>query len=149
MLVSKYVNSGDIKILLEYQKYQQAPAQELYRLKPLFDAGLAKFDTGLQIKYLHAKFRVLDKPTFVIQTANLTYSAFFKNREYFFVGQDEQIRESLRYIFEQDWQGKAIDPAKIHPQLMVCPLDCKKKLYNLLKQAQTQIWIVGQYIDDP
>ena len=148
-IINKYINWADVKLILEYQKYQQAPGKELYRLKPLFDAGIAKFDTGLDITYLHSKFWVLDKPKFVIQTANITYSAFFKNREYFLLGEDSQIREGLNYIFSQDWQGLSLKEDKIPPQLLVCPLDCRDKLQNLINHAQKQIIIVGQYIDDP
>ncbi len=148
-LINKYINWADIKLILEYQKYQQAPGKELYHLKPLFDAGLAKFDTGLDINYLHSKFLVLDKPKFVIQTANLTYSAFFKNREYFLLGEDKQIREGLNYIFNQDRLGRPLEEDKIPPQLLVCPLDCRTKLNNLINLAQKEIIIVWQYIDDP
>jgi phosphatidylserine/phosphatidylglycerophosphate/cardiolipin synthase-like enzyme len=40
---------------------------------------------------------------FIIQTANFTYSSFYKNREMYFVSQDKYIKENLEKIFIKDW----------------------------------------------
>jgi hypothetical protein len=89
-------------------------------------------DEKLGTNFLHSKI-ILTDDSYAIKTANLTQSAF-KNREYFVFGNDPAIRESLHTIFLQDREGKAIDPAIIHPNLLVCPINCREVLESMIAQ---------------
>jgi phosphatidylserine/phosphatidylglycerophosphate/cardiolipin synthase-like enzyme len=106
---------------------------------------------------MHAKTFVGEKWR-VIQTANLNRTSFYDNREHFFFGTDEMIRQNLLDLFALD--TKTITDKKNHkaeyltltksfsPNLLVCPLDCRQKLEFLLNSAQESIWISAQYITD-
>lgn len=84
---------------------------------------------------------------YAIQTANLTQSAF-KNREYFLVGNDPVIWENLRTLFLKDREWEEIYPDDIHPNILVCPINCREVLESLIASAEQSIWIQTQYIVD-
>lgn len=85
---------------------------------------------------------------FLVQTANLTHSSFFKNREYFFVGTHTGVRKSLQTIFEKDWRGEQILLEDIHPNVLVCDINCRVVIEELLSSAEKSIIIETQYISD-
>ncbi|NOZ44342.1 MAG: hypothetical protein GXP45_04330 [bacterium] len=102
----------------------------------------------MKTKYVHSKFSLLDRE-FWIQTANLTHSSFFKNREYYFVSQDTGVYQSLQTIFDKDRKGEKIQLEDIHPNLLVCNINCRPVLEDLLSSAQESLIIQTQYISDP
>lgn len=79
---------------------------------------------------------------------NLTKSSFDKNREFIFVGNNTQIRDNLTWIFLQDLSGNKIQESQIHPNLLICNIDCRAKIEYMIKSAKTSIYIYNQYIDD-
>jgi hypothetical protein len=90
---------------------------------------------------MHAKTFVGERGR-VIQTANLNRSSFYDNREHFFFGTDETIRQNLLDLYTLD--TKTITDKKkykaeyltltqvLHPNLLVCPLNCRQKVESLL-----------------
>lgn len=40
-------------------------------------------------------------------------------------------------------------PSDIHPKLLVCPIDCRKKISDALSTATSSVWIAAQYLEDP
>jgi phosphatidylserine/phosphatidylglycerophosphate/cardiolipin synthase-like enzyme len=98
-------------------------------------------------EYIHAKVNLIDSG-FIIQTANLTKSSFASNREHFFQSFDPQVRKSLHTLFEKDWNGERISMKDIHPNLVVCNINCRGVIEQLLSSAQTSIIIQTQYITD-
>lgn len=50
---------------------------------------------------MHAK-TFLTEDAFIIQTANLTYSSFFSNREFFLISHNPLILANLKSIFAKD-----------------------------------------------
>jgi phosphatidylserine/phosphatidylglycerophosphate/cardiolipin synthase-like enzyme len=132
----------------ENKKYKQYA--DTYQQVVDFFTGVSNVqvqsDEKLGTNFLHSKIILIDD-RYAIQTSNLTQSAF-KNREYFVFGDDPVIRESLHTIFLQDREGKPIDPAMIHPNLLVCPINCREVLESMIAQAQDSIVIQTQYIVD-
>lgn len=102
----------------------------------------------MKTTYVHAKFALIDSG-FLIQTANLTHSTFATNREYFFYSQHTGVYQSLATIFQKDWEGKPITFSDIHPNLLVCPINCRAILEYLIESAKRSILIQNQYIEDP
>lgn len=98
-------------------------------------------------EYTHAKVNLIDSG-FIIQTANLTQSSFAKNREHFFQSYDTGVRTSLHTIFQKDWEGDKITLQDIHPNLVVCNINCRGVIEYLLTSAQSSIIIQTQYITD-
>ncbi len=98
-------------------------------------------------EYVHAKTFIIDSG-FIIQTANLTHSAFAKNREHFFQSYHTGVLQSLQTIFEKDRHGEKITIKDIHPNLVICNINCRGVIEHLLNSAQESIIIQTQYIVD-
>lgn len=145
-LLKKWVN---IKLIMENQKYQQyqntrKQIQEYFIDYPRFEI---KSDDQMWTKYVHAKFALVDS-WFWIQTANLTHSSFFTNREHFFYSENPEVRQSLNTIFDKDRHWEKIELDDIHPNLVVCNINCRTIIENLLSNAKKSITIETQYIVD-
>jgi phosphatidylserine/phosphatidylglycerophosphate/cardiolipin synthase-like enzyme len=56
--------------------------------------------------------------------------------------------ESLLYMFDQDRKGESIDMEYIHPRLVICPLDCRQVIEEMIVSAEESIDIMTQYIYD-
>ncbi len=138
-----------IQLLIENDKFNHDD-KDYYELLEHFDSYKnihIKNDEKLWTNFMHAKTFLLDNK-FIIQTANLTYSAFFRSAEIFFVSDNKDILESLRYIFEQDREAKDIDKERIHPNLLICQINCRKGYKNFLANATDKIHIFSQNLSD-
>jgi len=138
----------DVRIMQENKKYRQYADtyQQVVNFFSGVDGVQVKSDEHLWLNFLHTKLALTDD-YYSIQTANLTQSAF-KNREYFLVGNDPNIWENLHDLFLKDWEWEQIYPEDIHPNLLVCPINCREALELLIATAEESIWIQTQYIVD-
>lgn len=146
-LLEKNIN---IKLIMEDKKYQQFKNtfKEIQNLFSWYSNFQIKSDKQMKTTYVHAKFSLIDSG-FLIQTSNLTHSAFTTNREYFFYSQHSWVYQSLYTIFDKDWKWEQILFSDIHPNLLVCPINCRSSLEYLLSWAKESIFIQNQYIEDP
>lgn len=138
-----------MKIIVENYKYQQY-RNTMTQLKTYFTGHKnveIKPDNQMKTKYVHAK-TLVGEDSFIIQTANLTKSSFDKNREHVFSSQNENVRKSLEKVFEKDWMWSGLNRNDIHPNLLICPVNCRLVIENILSGAQKSIWIQNQYITD-
>lgn len=149
-IMKNLAESGvNIRIIVEDKKFKQfqntlkVVSQEFSWYKNI----QLKSDKQMGTEYVHAKVNLIDSG-FIIQTANLTKSSFASNREHFFQSFDPQVRESLHTLFEKDWNGERISMKDIHPNLVVCNINCRGVIEQLLSSAQTSIIIQTQYITD-
>jgi phosphatidylserine/phosphatidylglycerophosphate/cardiolipin synthase-like enzyme len=55
---------------------------------------------------------------------------------------------SLHTLFEKDWLGNRITMKDIHPNLVVCNINCRGVIEDLLSSAKESIIIQTQYIVD-
>jgi len=140
----------DIKLIMEDKKYNQFKNtfKEVQNLFSWYNNFQIKNDKQMKTTYVHAKFSLIDSG-FLIQTSNLTHSAFATNREYFFYSHHSWVFQSLATIFQKDWNGEIIRYSDIHPNLLVCPVNCRSVLENLIESAKSSIVIENQYIEDP
>lgn len=150
----------DIKLIVENQKYQQY-ANDFWILSgKLYKENIMLYkDENLWLNYNHAKTFVWDTRR-AIQTANLNRTSFLDNREHFFFSQNTKIQQDLINLFTLDLK-KIENPKQItqedynkllisiSPNILICPLNCRKNIEHLLSQAQNRIWISAQYIVDP
>ncbi len=145
-LLDRWVN---IKLIMENNKYQQFQ-NTWNKIEDYFkdyDNFEIKSDEQMHTKYVHSKINLVDSG-FWIQTANLTHSSFAKNREYFFYSHDTWVLLSLNTIFEKDWNGEKILVNDIHPNLVVCNINCRDVIESILQWAEKSIIIQTQYIVD-
>ncbi len=145
-LAEKGVN---IRIIVEDKKFQQYQntLKILSQYFSWYQNVQLKSDKQMGTEYVHAKVNLIDSG-FIIQTANLTNSSFASNREYFFQGYDTWIWASLHTIFEKDRVWKKITMKDIHPNLVVCNINCRGVIEQLLSSAKESIIIQTQYITD-
>lgn len=104
-------------------------------------------DDAIGTTYVHAKTFLLDDQ-FIIETANLTHSSFEKNREFFFASTNPRVLKSLQELFARDRSGTKTTPAQLHPNLVVCPINCRAIIEHLITNATSKISIYNQYIQD-
>lgn len=104
-------------------------------------------DDRLGVNYQHAK-TFFTQNRFIIQTANMTYSSFRANRELFFLSSHTGILVSLQRLFQNDWAWRPTRTDALHPNLVVCPINCRDRVESLLESAQTSIYMYQQYIQD-
>jgi len=137
------------EIILENNKYQQY--QNTFRqLQEYFSWNNnieLRSDEQMWTSYVHAKI-TLNEDSFRVQTANLTKSSFESNREHFFYSDDSDFRNSLEELFDADWVWDDLSTLNLHPNLVVCPLNCREVIKTLLESAEKSIVIQTQYIVD-
>lgn len=145
-LAGKWV---DVQLLLENRQYKDYGKSRKHINDDLWGVSWLqiKSDEHLWLNFNHTKTFVSDKYTF-IQSANLTHSAFAKNVEHFFVTENQDIRNNLINLFANDWNGELFGPEDIHPNLLVCPIDCRAKLTQMIEQAKESIYVYHQYLKD-
>ena len=73
----------------------------------------------------------------------------FVNREHFFWSQDSGVLSSLTTIFDKDRKGEKIQLTDIHPNLVICNINCRTVIEKILSDAKESIIIQTQYIADP
>lgn len=105
-------------------------------------------DDHLWINFNHTKVILRDDNEYLISTANLSYSSFWNNREYWFIWNQPTIAKSISILFEKDKIWKSISKTDIHDKLLVCPIDCREKIEYLILQAEESISISAQYLQD-
>jgi len=145
-LLEKWVN---IKLIMENYKYKQFKNvwKEIAQYFTWYDNFEIKSDEQMGTEYVHSKINLVDSG-FWIQTANLNNSSFYSNREHFFYSENTWVRTSLNNIFNKDWNGEKIKLGDIHPNLVVCNINCRDVIEILLEWAEESILIQTQYIVD-
>ena len=138
-----------IQIILENNKYQQYQNtfRELENYFSWHENISLRSDQQMWTTYVHAKI-TLNENSFRVQTANLTKSSFESNREHFFYSSDWEFHDSLEKLFNADWTWNDLADLELHPNLVVCPLNCRDVIKALLESAEKSIVIQTQYITD-
>lgn len=149
-LFKQLLNKGvDIQLIMEDKKYQQFQNtfKQIQTLFSWYSNFAIKSDKQMGTQYTHSKINIMDS-WFIIQTANLTHSSLFANREHFFWSQHSGVLASLTTIFDKDWKGEKIQLKDIHPNLVICNINCRTVIEKLLSDAKKSIIIQTQYIAD-
>ncbi len=138
-----------VQIILENNKYQEygntfRELQEYFTWNKNIEL---RSDKQMWTMYVHAKV-TLNEDAFWVQTANLTKSSFESNREHFFYSKDSAFRGSLERLIDADWTGENLSTLNLHPNLVVCPFNCRDVIETLLESAEKSIVIQTQYIVD-
>ncbi len=138
-----------IKLIMENYKYKQYKntRNHIQEYFSSYSGFQLHSDKGLHTQYQHAKVTLLDD-FFAIHTANLTHSSFFKNREYWFRSTHPEVLASLHKIFGKDRNQQEILLEDIHPNILVCPINCRIGLETLLQSAKESIIMQEQYLAD-
>lgn len=138
-----------VQIILENNKYQEYgnTFRELQNYFSWDENIKLRSDEQMWTTYVHAKI-TLNEDSFRVQTANLTKSSYESNREHFFYSNDSAFHDSLEKLFNADRVGDDLSTLNLHPNLVVCPLNCRELIKTLLESAEKSIVIQTQYIVD-
>lgn len=138
------------RIMIENQKYQQFQNtfKNLTNQRSWLQNIKLISDEHMPTTYLHSKITLADSG-FWIQSSNLTHSTFAKNREHLFRSQNPEVLSTLKQIFDKDFAGEELKISDLHPNLVVCNLNCREVITELLSWAQKSITIQTQYLTDP
>ena len=138
------------RIMLENNKYHQF--QNTFKKLQNERSGLQNIklisDEHLPTTYLHSKITLVQSG-FWIQSSNLTHSTFANNREHLFRSQDPQVLSSLKTLFQKDFSWDTLLAIDLHPNLVVCNINCRAVITDLLSSAKKSITIQTQYLTDP
>jgi len=138
------------RIMLENNKYHQF--QNTFKKLQNERSGLQNIklisDEHLPTTYLHSKI-TLAQSGFWIQSSNLTHSTFANNREHLFRSQEPQVLSSLKTLFQKDFSWDTLLATDLHPNLVVCNINCRAIITDLLSSAKKSITIETQYLTDP
>ena len=103
-----------VRILIDRRPYGGRPRGEMARLRA----------TGAQVHYAPARFTgryrfdhakyMVSGSSFELGTANLTWSAFHKNREYLDITRQSAIANALHAVFAADWHNRPAGNAPRH-----------------------------------
>ena len=140
-----------MRIILENKKYQSFTDSYIGTKALLEDAGakiMSDSDLNLGTNFVHAKTFVTPHRV-IIQTANLTEWWFNKSREYYTQLTDSWVVANIQTLFDSDRTWKPLKASQIHPNILVCPINCRSKIQALIRSATGSIWIQNQYLEDP
>lgn len=138
-----------VQILLENNTHGGESEDYFDFFKDIQWAGIeVKTDEKRWTNYIHAKTIIIDDRVYIISSWNFSYSSFFNNRDYRFVGNDMQTIQYLLTFFRDDRNNKkSIDT--LPPSLRICPYNCRKELREFVQSAKKSISIQAQYLEDP
>ncbi|MHB8409988.1 MAG: phospholipase D-like domain-containing protein [Acidiferrobacterales bacterium] len=109
-----------VRILIDRRPYGGRPRNELSALRAT--GATVRFApprfTG-RYRFDHAKYMVSGQNV-EIGTANLTWSAFHKNREYLWVARQGAVAGALKAVFNADWTNRKAGAAP-HATLVLSP----------------------------
>ncbi len=88
-------------------------------------------------RYTHQKTVTIDDRITFIMTANLTYSAFHKNREFILISEDPVKISEIDKVFAADWERRP--PNLEHPKLVWSPINSRMAILELIDNAKRGI----------
>lgn len=114
------------------------PASGLGRFGPKWTPG--------HFQYSHAKFMVLDDTSLILSSANFSQSGFSTDRDFvLFDTNPRDVREADN-VFRADWDR--IPPVLNDSNLIVSPVNARRKLYALLARAKHSIDLYSEEVLD-
>ena len=108
--------------------------------------GLELHPGPAELRFMHAKYLVIDTQVAIITNQNLTYSAFESNRELGVVTTRGDDVDSLARIFEADWTGRDSDISS--GRLIVSPENSRQALIGRIDDAESSIRLYVEVIRD-
>ncbi len=103
------------------------------------------YDNSKLYNFVHTKLALIDD-YYIITTGNLSYASFTNNREFYVIGKNEADFKVLRNTFLADFEGKEIFES--NSNLVISPIDSRKKIETLLSGAEKDIFIYAQNFGD-
>lgn len=135
-----------VYVLLEHHPLGMGAQPERVR-DELMAAGVAVRWTPRRFQLTHAKLLVLDDREAVFSTANLSKSAFTRNREVLVFDRASPDVRTASNIFRRDWdRSVGLDP---DANVVVAPDNARSRLLHLVRTARRQLDVYAEEVNDP
>lgn len=112
----------------------------------LADSGVELHTGPDPLRFMHAKYLVVDDRVAIVTNQNLTWSAYESNREFGVVTTAPEDVATLAALFDADWEGDA--PPVPTDRLIVSPVNARERLLELLHGAERDIRLYIEVIRD-
>ena len=133
----------DVRVIMEENPFGGFSMNSSVRNR-LRSAGVDAVWGNRSYAFTHAKFVVVDERIAWLMTANLTKSAFDKNREVLVRTPDQAVIDSLVRVFWAD-RRRGTCPSGV---LVLGPVNGRQALLSFLGSAQRTIDVVSEVFDD-
>ncbi len=139
-------NTGkNVRVLLEPHPYK-IEDENHQAIQFLQHAQVPLHMPGSQFHFLHQKTLVLDRNRTFVMTFNFTHSSFNRERNFALLIIDPAMVQEIQRVFDADWEQKKVVVQQ--PNLVWSPDNSRKKIMALIQQAQSEIKIYTQNIED-
>lgn len=145
-LKDAYIRGVDVRIILEGNVFWN-PRINISTKTQLENTGIpVAYADNTKYRFTHTKMMLIDG-RYILATGNYSHSSFTENREFFVVGADTSLFETLKTLFFADFSKEPF--FWYHPLLVFSPLDARYKITTLLESATTSIDMYAQTLSDP
>ena len=142
-LQSARLRGCDVRVLMEEAPFGGFSMNQTVR-NQLRSSGIDANWGNRVYSFTHAKYVVIDNIVAWIMTANLSKSAFDKNREVLLRTSSQSIVEDLMRIF---WADRRRNPCTAG-SLVVSPVNARQRLLGLLRGSCRSVEIASEVLDD-
>ena len=144
-LMSANERGVEVRVMVEEEPFGGG-ADNGNAVKALEAAGIDTKYGVSTFRYTHAKTVIIDKKRAVVMTANLTKSAFTRNREYLALVTSAAEVSEIEAIFNADWERRAFQPRV--SSLVVSDVNSRQKLLELLVTARESLEVQAEVMAD-
>ena len=139
----------DTRVILEGNVYG-TPRINNDTFVKLQNAGIAVvYADNDRYNFTHAKFWIIDD-TYCVDTGNLTYSSFQKNRDIIVCDIHPDVLTTLSTLFLADHKKELpIFLWTIPRNIFISPIDMRDRLSSLIRKAQKTLYVYVQSVHDP
>lgn len=133
----------DVRVLMEESPYGGFSMNDSVRNR-FRSAGIDANWGNRVYSFTHAKFIVIDNSTAWVMTANLTKSAFDKNRDMLVRSDSKDLVRDLVRVF---WSDRRRNPCGAG-ELVVSPVNARDTLIKMLTVARVTVDVASEVLDD-
>jgi phosphatidylserine/phosphatidylglycerophosphate/cardiolipin synthase-like enzyme len=137
-------NGADVRAMIEQNPFGGGSSPKL-----AFDKLKA---AGINVKYANPVFRFTHEKSFIIDnaifilTANMTKSAFARNREFGVIHEDAADLAECMAAYEADWDREKFTPKDT--ALVWSPVNSRSKLMQLVQSARQHLLVYAELAQD-
>jgi len=142
-LQSARLRGCDVRVIMEETPFGGFSMNQTVRNK-LRSSGIDASWGNRVYSFTHAKYVVIDEVVAWIMTANLSKSAFDKNREVLVRTSSQGVVEDLVRIF---WADRRRNPCAAG-SLVVSPVNARQRLLGMLRGSCRSVEIASEVFDD-
>lgn len=146
-----------VRVMLEPEVVGQKDAN-VAKAEELRTAGIEVKDTPPEFsegnKVDHAKFMIVDNKELLFGTGNIVKSGLgesskpkFNNRDFWVTDKRSESVAEAAQLFNADWNRESTAGLNFK-HLVVTPDNASQKLFDMIDNAQTRLWVYNQSLND-